>query len=83
MQISACEALLCEVGEPFLLGNLEFISSMEDMNISIRSFSVEICSESCVTAPCQTYVHRVPKRIIRLEGVTAYRSQLEELYLIC
>lgn len=46
LQASACKAKLCWLADTFLVDIFEFSSSIRDVNSSIRSFRVEICSDS-------------------------------------
>lgn len=46
LQASACVAKFCWLADTFLIEIFEFSSSIRDVNSSIRSFNVEICSDS-------------------------------------
>lgn len=46
LQASACNAKFCWLADTFLIETFEFSSSIREVNSSMRSFSVEICSDS-------------------------------------
>lgn len=44
--LSACNARFCWLADTFLIETFEFSSSIREVNSSMRSFKVEICSDS-------------------------------------
>lgn len=46
IELSACNAKFCWLEDIFLIETFEFSSSIREVNSSMRSFKVEICSDN-------------------------------------